>query len=51
MKWDHFRRSENLEDYRDPKKKVENKVDPSLSLNEMRELAKSQLAKDLKQET
>ena len=47
--WDNFRRSENVEDYRDADKPVE-KPDLSefyQSINEMLKISGSELAKDL----
>lgn len=46
MKWEQFRRSENVEDYRDPLKPVENKPDNFESITEHLALTNSQLAKD-----
>ena len=46
MKWFNWRRSENVEDYRDPDKPVSNTDTPRLSINEVIELTNSQLAKD-----
>ena len=46
MRWFNWRRSKNVEDYRDINKPVENKPDPQLSINEVIELTNSQLAKD-----
>ena len=46
MRTDKFRRSSNVEDFRDINKPVENKPDPQLSIKDVIELSDSQLAKD-----
>ncbi len=46
MRWDKFRRSDNVEDYRDPMKPVKACIVAGLSLLEMIWLTSSKLAKD-----
>lgn len=46
MKWDEFRRSENIEDFTDINKPVENKMEAHETINERLELVNSKLAKD-----
>jgi hypothetical protein len=46
MKWHQFRVSNNVEDYTDINKPVENKPEPYLSITETINLTNSQLAKD-----
>lgn len=46
MRWGHFRRSENVEDYRNPVKPVENRPSWFMTLMEMLGLTKSKLAHD-----
>lgn len=46
MRYDDFRRSENIEDYRDPKKPVKNFLDACFTIAEALGLMGSRLAKD-----
>lgn len=46
MKWDEWRRSQNVEDYTDSSKPVVNKFDSPESINEHLQLTSSELAKD-----
>lgn len=47
MKSDKFRRSENVEDYRDPNKPVKDEPGEGTSINEIIKLTGSDLAHDL----
>ncbi len=51
MKWDQFRRSEKVEDFRDPDKPVppDDLTEFYQSINEMLKITNSDLAKDLGQ--
>ena len=46
MKWDEFRRSENVEDYTDPNKPVPQKIEVQETIREHLALVNSELAKD-----
>ena len=47
MKWQNWRRSENVEDYRDPNKPVVNVFDVVVeTINEVLKMTNSKLAKD-----
>ena len=47
MKWDKFRRSESVEDYRDPQKPVMPTEPDFESINEILKVNNSELAKDI----
>ena len=46
MRYDDFRRSGNIEDYRDPKKPVKNFFDACITIAETLGLINSRIAKD-----
>lgn len=46
MKWEQFRKSENVEDFTDINKPVENKLEAYTSIKETINLSNSELAKD-----
>lgn len=48
MKYDQFRRSDNVEDYRDPNKPVVDTVDVTwITISEQLKITNSDIAKDL----